>query len=358
MKLSNNKLFWILQFAGWIIYSVSMQVLFYKSDQKGFIAVFLFYISYILGFIFTILLRYYYRYLRRKIKPIQKLLIIVALSVLILVPVWYFIDILISSYFWDEIYVKKYFKVISFFSVLRSIYLPYVVFYGWTALYFSIKYWVEWQSEKKRSEEAMSMAQKAQLEMLRYQLNPHFLFNSLNSIRALVDEDQKSAKNMITELSEFLRYSLIDKDLALRPLREELSALKHYLAIEKKRFEEKLLIEYKIASETENKPVLSFLIHPIIENAIKYGMQTSKMPLQLLIRSYMNDDKFLHIEICNSGKWVERDKTNMEGTGTGLMNVENRLKNAYRDRYTFQVNKDEDKVCIKIGLKIDESESE
>ena len=99
--------------------------------------------------------------------------------------------------------------------------------------------------------------------------------------------------------------------------------------------------------------VLSFLIHPIIENAIKYGMQTSKLPLQIQIKSYV-DDNYLVIEICNSGHWINRDvKEHSMGTGTGLESVEKRLKNAYRENHIFEIDKKDQKVCVKIGMKTD-----
>ena len=107
--------------------------------------------------------------------------------------------------------------------------------FGWSILYFGIKYGNEWILEKERADKANLLAQSAQLQMLRYQLNPHFLFNSLNSIRALINEDQKASKEMVTELAEFLRYSLTSKDFANVPLREEIEAIQHYLSLEKKK---------------------------------------------------------------------------------------------------------------------------
>ena len=100
--------------------------------------------------------------------------------------------------------------------------------------------------------------------MLRYQLNPHFLFNALNSLRALVDEDEKNARQMVTELSEFLRYSLISKDLNNVPLKKEIEAIRNYLAIEKKRYEEKLEVVINIDPSTESCYLPSFLIHPVV----------------------------------------------------------------------------------------------
>lgn len=283
----------------------------------------------------------------------QLLFAIVFLLIVFIVPVWYFVDVFSSMFFWDDRVVDIYLKNLNILMFLRKEYVMFIVISLWTALYFGIKYWIEWQEEKQRSEDALNMVQKAQLQMLRYQLNPHFLFNSLNSIKALVNEDQAAAKQMITELSDFLRYSLKDKDVAFRPLKEELDALRLYLSIEKKRFEEKLHISYDITEATYDKQVLSFLLHPLIENAIKYGMKSSELPLDIRISAYVADP-YLIIEIYNSGRWFEYgEATGIHGTGTGLENVKKRLENAYASDYIFNIEKGRHFVCVKIAIKTD-----
>jgi hypothetical protein len=210
-----------------------------------------------------------------------------------------------------------------------------MVWFGWSTLYFGMKYWRDWDAEKKRAQEAVSLAHRAQLQMLRYQVNPHFLFNALNSVRALIDEDKKNAKGMITELSEFLRYSLVTRDHTEVTLENELEAIRHYLSIEKKRFEDKLDVTFDIDPNAREHPILSFLIHPFIENAIKYGMKTSPMPLRIRILATALDGG-LRIIISNTGSWLNAGseaERKSNGTGTGLENVRARLENAYPDRY-------------------------
>jgi sensor histidine kinase YesM len=212
------------------------------------------------------------------------------------------------------------------------------VWFGWSALYFGVKYWRDWDTEKKRAQQALSLAQRAQLQMLRYQVNPHFLFNALNSVRALMDEDKKNAKVMITELSEFLRYSLVTRDHTEVSLENELEAIRHYLSIEKKRFEDKLDVTFEVDPEAHEHPILSFLIHPFVENAIKYGMKTSSMPLRIRIHASAMDGH-LRIVISNTGSWLHagsETERKSNGTGTGLENVRARLENAYPNRYRLK----------------------
>jgi len=188
--------------------------------------------------------------------------------------------------------------------------------------------------------------------MPRYQLNPHFLFNALNSIRALVDEDEGRAREMVTELSEFLRYSLHSKSFADVPLKDEIEAIRHYFSIQKKRYEDKLTVNYTIAPQAEDYPVLSFLIHPLVENAVKYGMQTSAMPLKITLQAEVTEGD-LKLEICNTGEWVEpaaEMESNSQGTGTGLENVRQRLDNAFPNRYDFKICEEEGMVCIRLTI--------
>ena len=222
---------------------------------------------------------------------------------------------------------------------------------GWTFLYLGIKIRREWKQQEQRTEKANALAQTAQLQMLRYQLNPHFLFNSMNSIRALIDEDETKAREMITELSEFLRYSLDSKDYSNVPLKHEIEAIRHYFAIQKKRYEDKLEVVYDIEPQAGEFPVLSFLIHPLVENAVKYGMRTSPMPLTVRLTAKIRDGALV-IEVSNTGRWIEpaqHEDRSSAGTGTGLENVRRRLENAFPNRHRFEIVEKEGRVHDTIG---------
>lgn len=345
---TKNKLFWILQISGWVTLYLIYLILYYRDyllDVPRMAALFT---SHLSGFVVTILLRYVYRRFKYDIKSIPQILLVILIASLIFANIWFWADVAFTyisgAYFTN-------FRNFTLANYVNYIWSNTFVFVAWSSLYFGIKFWFDFQEQRNRTEQANMLAQTAQLQMLRYQLNPHFLFNSLNSIRALVEEDKQRAKGMITELSEFLRYSLVSKNYSNVPFNDELDAMKHYLAIEKTRYEENLMIEYKIDPSAENYPVLSFLIHPIIENALKYGMQTSVMPLRLTISANVRDDTFC-VEICNSGKWIQRENSNhsSESTGTGLENVRRRLVNAFPGKHNLTINKTDGKVCVKIEI--------
>jgi LytS/YehU family sensor histidine kinase len=218
-------------------------------------------------------------------------------------------------------------------NVLDFIY----VMFGWSALYFGIKYWQEWQAERERALQATALAQQAQLESLRYQLNPHFLFNALNSIRASIDEDGRRAKQMITEFSEFLRYSLLNTNAAAIPLRDELAAIRNYLAIEQIRFEDKLQVRYDVEPAAEEFRLPGFLLHPLVENAIKHGM-TQAAPLKLKIAARTQASR-LRVEVANSGHLLTTRAagTNGNGLGIGLRNIRERLAQLYPGHSRFEI---------------------
>jgi LytS/YehU family sensor histidine kinase len=223
---------------------------------------------------------------------------------------------------------------------------------GWSVLYFLIRVWRDWEVESARTEVQTRRAHAAQLQMLRYQLNPHFLFNSLGSIRALIDEDEKVAKDMVTDLSEFLRYSLISRDSTLISLDQELEAIRHYIAIEKRRYEDKLEVIYDIDADAGQFSVPSFIIHPVIENAIKYGMRTSTLPLQLSLAVSMKAGA-LRIAVSNSGKWIPPTGTPIgEETSTvpGLQNLRQRLEQAFPERYRLGFSEREGRVYVEIEI--------
>jgi two-component system LytT family sensor kinase len=220
---------------------------------------------------------------------------------------------------------------------------------GWSALYFGIKYWQQWQAERDRFLQAEALAHHAQLDMLRYQLNPHFLFNALNSIRASIDEDSRRAKRMITEFSEFLRYSLLTDNTGTVALKEEIEAIRNYLAIEKIRFEEKLEIVFDVEPAAEECRLPGFLIHPLVENAIKHGMRNDLSPLIIRITARPRNDG-LHVEVANSGH-LNDGVPDDHGTGIGLRNVRERLARLYPERSRFSLVEDDGFVKATIEIR-------
>jgi len=220
----------------------------------------------------------------------------------------------------------------------------------WTFLFFSlaylgINYWLNLEVERERSRNATNLAQKAQLQMLRYQLNPHFLFNSLTSIQALVHENPDRADIMVTELSDFLRFTLQYNDRITITVREEINITEKYLAIEKIRFEERLDYSIKFDNAILKAEIPCFITQPLVENAVKFGLQKNPKGIKIRMNLFQSDENLI-IEVSNTGKLI--DGWSM---GIGLQNINERLNNAYPGDYKFDLDEAEGFVISRILIR-------
>ena len=213
---------------------------------------------------------------------------------------------------------------------------------AWSVLYFAIKYYQVFQEVQKSALRSASMAHEAQLKMLRYQLNPHFLFNTLNAISTLVlEQETELANRMVTKLSSFLRFSLDNDPMQKITLEQELAALKLYLDIEKVRFEERLSLELDIADESREALIPSLLLQPLVENAIKYGIARSVQGGRLRIAARLFAGELL-LEISDDGPGVELvDGQIPDASGVGLRNTRERLVELYGHQHSFHLSKTE-----------------
>jgi LytS/YehU family sensor histidine kinase len=225
------------------------------------------------------------------------------------------------------------------------------VFLSWTVLYFGIHYYelliLEHQKllaesslrekEKLRRLQAESAAREAQLKMLRYQLNPHFLFNTLNAINAHVRLGENvPASEMIQFLSRFLRHSLEQDSTEEVPLEHELESLRLYLKIEKARFGERLDIRYDIADGAGEALVPSLVLQPLVENAMKYAVAPSEEGSTLEIRAEQRGTQ-LQLQVLDTGPGMV-DTALSERKGIGLSNTLERLRALYGEQYEFTVS--------------------
>ena len=224
------------------------------------------------------------------------------------------------------------------------------VLLAWSALYLGIKHWQDLQAERERTLRATALATEAQLEMLRYQLQPHFLFNALNSLRALIAEDPARARDMVTELADFLRYSLLRTGTSEVPLADEVASLRRYLALERVRFEDRLQVEFAVSAEAAGKRVPGFLLHPLAENAVKYGIRTSARPLRVTVDARAANSTLI-VEVANTGRWCEPLADPVQnGLGVGLANVRQRLEKLYPGRHRFEVGQEDGWVRARIEI--------
>lgn len=216
--------------------------------------------------------------------------------------------------------------------------IAFPLFLLWSMLYFTFKYYLLLQEEKEKSLRSQALAHQAQLLMLRYQLNPHFLFNTLNAISTLVLSNKTiQANEMVTKLSKFLRYSLDHSPLDKVTLAHELETSRLYLDIEKVRFADRLVLEVDVESDAKIAFVPTMILQPLIENSIKYAISKSVDGGMIKIASYKQGENLV-LTVTDDGPGLEGTATKealVLSKGVGISNIRNRLDEIYGEDYEF-----------------------
>ncbi|MGQ1909927.1 sensor histidine kinase [Marinifilum sp. RC60d5] len=209
-------------------------------------------------------------------------------------------------------------------------------------VYYLIIYYQNFKDKLLRESELKNLVKEAELTALKSQINPHFLFNSLNSVSSLTLSRPEQSREMLVKLSSFLRYSL-DQDLKeLNSLANEIRNIRLYLEIEKVRFGDRLMLEFNMDSCCENLKIPNLILQPLYENAIKYGVHESLEPVT--ISTVCTSDKHnLKIEISNN---FDPDSVPQEGNGIGLRNIKERLSLIYGRNDLMKVNQTENKFIV------------
>jgi two-component sensor histidine kinase len=186
---------------------------------------------------------------------------------------------------------------------------------------------------------------EAQLNTLKGQINPHFMFNSLNNIRGLMLEDVDKARGMLTSLSETLRYSLTKSDVNSISLEDELEMVENYIEISKIQFENRLQFKTDIVPESLNKQIPPMIIQMLVENALKHGISNLKSGGEVRLTTTVNNEQ-LQIEVANSGTLHKSENT----TQLGLQNIKKRLELLYGKEATFTLPEIENEVVATIKM--------
>ena len=216
----------------------------------------------------------------------------------------------------------------------------------WHAMYFGIEAVLRTNAVKFEASQASLAARVGELKQLQAQLNPHFLFNSLNIIKASTGNPKQTAE-AIQNLADYLRFALKDSR-PLEPLGRELESLELYLELQRIRFQDDLECSIEATPEALKVMVPPLLVQPLLENAFKYGPLSSPMPLRVAINAYTEADQLI-VRVTNSGNWVAPRVTDDSG-GTGLTNLRRRLTLLLGDRATVSINHSNQEVAITLNL--------
>lgn len=322
---NRNFQFWALQLLGW----TGWVTLFAIRDAywgQPFERILLLIIDAIAGLLLTTILRYIYRWVWDR--SIYQRVLTVLIASYAMAAIWQPIKNYSQFYYYQDFELISEFGVMGYFGGIIG--YSYFLMLGWSGLYFALKFYRLLQSQIARSIRAESLAHEAQLRMLRYQLNPHFLFNTLNAISTLIlDKNTESANAMVSKLSHFLRYSL-DKDPMQRvDLEHEINTMQLYLEIEQVRFDERLRVTFEVDEEARRALVPSLILQPLVENSIKYAVANREDGGAIVIAAEkLNGD--LLLSVADDGPGIDRVNGELpEFTGVGLANTRERLAQLY-----------------------------
>jgi two-component sensor histidine kinase len=245
--------------------------------------------------------------------------------------------------FVNELTLTGPFKMDSADLVVNSVQFPFVLFM-WCTLYFSIKQWNTSSQERERLLRAEAEVREARLQALRYQLNPHFLFNSLNAVSTLVlDGEAAAATKMLSQIGDFLRTSLNNQDLEA-PLSQEMAFTEQYIAIEKTRLGERLQVNLAISPDTLDAMVPGMLLQPLVENAVRHGVASIAEGGNIAIESGLHEGR-LRIIVRNSGR-PGPGKHGEGENGIGKRNISERLQTLYGNDHQFLLEWPESGGCV------------
>ena len=337
---NKNQAFWRLQAAGWggafLLRAMSSLA---NGQPLSFLVLVL--IATVTGFSISLILSVIYRQLiaRRALITWG----VTALVLPITVTLYAFIDAWVIGLYRPE-------SGASFAQLLIGVfYLDLTLLGAWSALYYAINFYLQIEEQNDQLIRLENQATQAQLAMLRYQLNPHFLFNTLNSISTLVLLKQTEPANaMLTRLSAFLRYTLVNEPTGRVTVAQEVETLQLYLGIERMRFEERLRTQFHIDDAAKPALLPSLLLQPLVENAIKYAVSPQESGAEITITAQLVGP-MLRITVSDTGPGLQNyaadnrlsgvtfDGGESVSTGVGLANIRDRLAQAYGDSHRFEI---------------------
>lgn len=332
---NKNRAFWNLQFAGWFGAMLLRAMGGIANGQPlSFLAIVV--VNTIAGYSISLILAVIYRAVMNR-RPLVTWGLSI-LSLFVAVIIYTFIDAWVISLYRQD-------SGTAFTALLLGLFFFDLMLLGaWSALYYAINFFLQVEESADQLMRMENQATSAQLAMLRYQLNPHFLFNTLNSISTLVLlKETEPANAMLSRLSSFLRYTLVNEPTGRVTVAQEIETLKLYLEIEKMRFEERLRTSFDIQPETRDALMPSLLLQPLVENSIKYAVTPLEEGADITVKVRLAGEK-LRITVSDTGPGTQNEKaasnqlsTAVSSTGVGLTNIRDRLAQAYGDDHMFQI---------------------
>lgn len=343
-----NLAFWSVQLIGWG--GISYLGYLFTPTEGGWrdssYFVFAMWAGLIIGLFVTGLLR---AYLKRKVlldnfdaKELIRVIGAVVVATILYGGLNYGTGFLKGYFDLEKVEIPKMYENLGLGFVIFNALMTILV---WTIFYMSVKIAFKLNANRLERAELNATLRQAQLNTLKGQINPHFMFNSLNNIRGLMLEDVEKSRDMLTKLSEMLRYSLTKNDVNAIDLEEELEMVDNYIALSKIQFEKRLEFIKEIDQKTLKIPIPPMIVQLLVENAAKHGISNLKEGGSIKLIAQLIDNN-LEIWVSNSGKLL----IDSESTQLGLNNIKQRLRLLYGKAATFSLEEENDQVMAKIKI--------
>ena len=342
---NRNRVYWISQLSGWSVWALLNIIGMLSFDLLSWKKIIIFLFLCFAGLSFTHILRNIikkYSWVDLPLKKITPRILLSSFIIGIVLFILYF-----SSQYFTGVLPLSEIKIGTPFVWIANLSSVILV---WLLIYFSVHLFENYKRVEIESLIWEAAVKDFELKTLKSQLNPHFMFNAMNSIRALIEEDPENAKAALTRLSNILRYSLKMERNETVPLEEEMQTVADYLALEAVRFEERLNYELNIDPRSSPIEIPPMMIQTLVENGIKHGVSRRTEGGKIMVNSKMNGS-FLVIQIKNSGQFDENSLRRSKGFG--IDNTKQRLNLLYGEKAIFTIkNESPDVVLAEIKIPI------
>jgi two-component system LytT family sensor kinase len=345
--ITRKQVYWLCQLYGWGLYAVLLYVVNLLQQpnmpELGWAS----YLPFLAIPVFGILLTHAFRVMAIRngwvARPLGQQLAIILIGAVVL-GVIHNLFLIFIKYGTDG--PDADFRLLNLVNNLVNLSALYLL---WIVIYFAINYFTNYKKEEIAKLRQQAMLHQMELHTLRSQINPHFIFNALNGIRALVMEDPKRAQEAVTQLARLLRNVLRTEHYDLIPLEQELALVQDYLALEQIRYEERLQVHIHHSSDTRLLPVPALSVLTLAENAIKHGIAPSVQGGVLEVSAHMSE-KGLCITVRNPGQLQQQPKATDDSGGYGLRNIRQRLALLYGEAAALTVAQQPDTASVSATL--------
>ncbi|QLC23133.1 histidine kinase [Parasphingopyxis sp. CP4] len=341
--VDKNRAFWVLQSVGWSGYFI-LRSLGGIANNMGPLFILPTAIATATGYCLTLIMAVIFRQLIDRTPRVtwggSVTVVLIASAIFSFIEVWAF-----TAFYRGG-------EMPSGLQFFGAILLDFTLLVAWAGLYYGINFYILIEEQNDQLLRLETQSSNAHLAMLRYQLNPHFLFNTLNSISTLVLLKQTERANaMLSRLSSFLRYTLANEPTARVPLAQEVETLKLYLEIERMRFEDRLRPSFDIDPRVTRARLPSLLLQPLVENAIKYAVTPQEEGAEIKISAQQVGNR-VQITVSDTGPGLQEGAvTRHSSTGVGLANIRDRLVQAFGEEQRFEIKaNDEGGFCVEIDI--------